>query len=70
MKNIKKYRLNAGLTQLQLAKKINKTEACISQYESGVHEPPRKVAMQIAEIVGCEWHEIYGDDGNGQATVS
>lgn len=63
MKNIRKYRLAAGLTQGQLAVQINKSVGCISQYESGIHSPPIPVAKKMAKILGCEWTELYDEEG-------
>lgn len=62
MNRIKKYRLQVGMTQSQLAAAIKKTTACVSQYENGIHIPPIPVAKKIAKLVGCDWTEIYEED--------
>lgn len=47
---IKKYRLSQGLTQEDLAVKINKTKRTIQRYESGQIMPNMKVIDQIFNI--------------------
>lgn len=47
---IKKYRLSQGLTQEDLAAKINKTKRTIQRYESGQIMPNMNVIDQIFNI--------------------
>lgn len=49
-KAIKEYRLSQGLTQEDLAVKINKTTRTIQRYESGQTMPNMKVIDQIFNI--------------------
>lgn len=46
-KAIKQYRLNQGLTQLELAIKIDKTSRTIMRYENNQTIPSIKVIEQI-----------------------
>ena len=46
--NIKKYRKINGLTQSELAKKLNVTTRTIQNYESGNREPSFDMLMRIA----------------------
>ena len=62
MNKIRKLRKIKGLTQVELGRKIGKTEACISQYETGLREPPVTVAKQLAKSLDCEWQEIYEEE--------
>lgn len=48
-KNIKKYRKIKGLTQLELAKDINKTTRMIQKYESGEVTPSIKIIEDISK---------------------
>ena len=50
--NIKKLRLQAGWSQGQLAAKIGKTRAAISQYESDVYAPRMGVIEDLASVFG------------------
>lgn len=47
---IKKYRLNQGLTQLDLAMKINRTVRCVQRYEKGDTTPSVKIINEIFNI--------------------
>lgn len=46
-KIVKKIRTDNGWTQDELAKKLDKTQAVISRYESGEYTPPGDVLMRI-----------------------
>ena len=50
-KAIKRYRLSQGLTQLDLAIKINKTVRSIQRYEKGDILPPIDVISEIAKVL-------------------
>jgi len=47
---IKLYRLKQGLTQVDLAIKINKSTRCIKRYEKGDTIPSVKVLSEIFSI--------------------
>jgi ribosome-binding protein aMBF1 (putative translation factor) len=47
---IKSYRLKQGLTQLDLAIKIDKSTRCIKRYEKGDTIPSVKVLSEIFNI--------------------
>ncbi len=57
-KNLTKAREKAGLTQAQLAKKLKKSRASISEYESGVHAPRLKLLVKIAQVTGTPVEEL------------
>ncbi|MGG0793659.1 helix-turn-helix transcriptional regulator [Brevibacillus laterosporus] len=48
---IKEFRLMRGLTQVQMAKKLNMTEANFSSYERDKSVPPSEKLNQIASIL-------------------
>lgn len=50
-KNIKKYRKEKGMTQKELAEKINKSTITIRKYEANDTTPPIDVLGQIATIL-------------------
>ncbi len=58
--NIKKYRLQKGLTQKQLASLIGKAESSIQKYEAGKVEIPRKVLFDIAHQLDCSFLQLNG----------
>jgi transcriptional regulator with XRE-family HTH domain len=48
--NIKYLRTKKGLTQIELAKELEKTSAAISDYEKGKSIPPMDVAFRISRF--------------------
>ncbi|OXM15213.1 helix-turn-helix domain-containing protein [Paenibacillus herberti] len=50
-KRIREYRIKRGLTQMQLAAKLQMTEANISSYERDKSAPPSDKLSQLAEIL-------------------
>ena len=59
---IKELRLKAGLTQVQLAKKMNVDQAAVSRWESGETKPLRKTHKKLAKILGVSVEELTKED--------
>lgn len=59
--NIKRLRIAAGMSQEQLAEKLGKSRAAVSQYESGKNVPRMGVIEDIAWIFGVRKSEILGE---------
>ena len=57
-KNIKSVRVAAGLSQRELAKKLNISNKTISAYETGRAVPPTTTLVKIAEITGVSVSDI------------
>lgn len=55
------YRVENGLTQTDLAKKLCISQNAISQYESGKRTPTVKRLAQIAATLGYTVNEIMSD---------
>lgn len=53
-KRIKELRKSKGITQKELAKKLNKSERLIQKYESGDTNPPLPMIHEIANILDIE----------------
>lgn len=51
--NLKATRLERGLTQEQIAKKINVNRVNIAYFESGVKVPSVAVLVAIADVLEC-----------------
>ena len=56
---LKLARERKGLTQEELANKINISRAYLSHIESGNHGPSLKVAVKIAKELGMKVEELF-----------
>ena len=56
--NIKKKRKEKGMTQAELAEKINVTHSMISQLERGTKVPTMLLGAEIAKVLGCGIQEL------------
>lgn len=59
--NIRNLRVASGMSQGQLAEKIGKTRAAVSQYESGASIPRMGVIESLSNIFHVPKSEIIGD---------
>ena len=59
--NIKNLRLKAGLTQVELAKKMHVDQAAVSRWESGETKPLKKSHKRLAKVLGCTVDELLND---------
>jgi len=57
--NLKLYRIKAGLTQLELAKRLGVKERVVCFWETGRSEPHIEQAVDIARVLGAEQEEIF-----------
>ena len=67
---IRELRQNAGITQAQLAEKMNlKSASAIAMWESGDRSPASDVLPKLAEVLGCTIDELYiqGQDSRSSA---
>lgn len=60
--NIKNLRLKAGLTQVELAKKLNVDQTAVSRWESGENRPLRKIQKKLAKVLGCSVEELFEEE--------
>ncbi len=65
--NIKKARLQAGLTQKELGEKLGITFQSIAQWETGRRTPKQETVKRIASALGVSWYELLSDDPEEQA---
>ena len=61
-RNLKQARLNAKLTQEQLAEKLHVTRQSVSGWELGRTEPDFETAGRLAEIFGTNVSSLLGED--------
>lgn len=49
---IRQFREDAGLTQIELARRLGVCQSTLSQYEKGLRDVPRTVRSKMADIFG------------------
>lgn len=58
--NIAKYRELAGMTQKELAKKLDITPSRVSNWEQGANCPTIDILFEVCEVLGVSINDIYG----------
>lgn len=58
MNVIKRYRLENGLTQEEMAERLNISQGAVNQYENGKRIPSVKVIPAIIKMTGCSLDDI------------
>lgn len=70
MKNMKTIRLSLGMTQAELAKKLNVSQSNIAMWESGVSTPSGDRLPKIADALNCSIDALYGREPPGAEQAS
>ena len=60
--NIKRIRLERGLTQKQLAEIVGVTSPMITQIERGTRHATMELGKEIADALSCDINEFYRSD--------
>lgn len=71
--NIKRERINAGMTQEQLAERLDVARSTITQWETGWTQPRMGAVARLAEVFGMSVSEMVADDPtrrDGDITLS
>lgn len=58
--NITRYRELSGMTQKELAQKLNVTPSRISNWEQGANCPTIDILFKVCEVLGVSINDIYG----------
>lgn len=59
--NIRRTRLEQGMTQAYVAEQAGITQAMLCQIERGTKNPSLQVGKEIADILGCKMEELLED---------
>lgn len=59
-KNIVKYREKAGISQKELAKRLNVLPSRISNWEQGSNCPTTEILFELCKVLGITINDIYG----------
>lgn len=65
--NISELRLRSGMTQQELAEKLNYTDKAVSKWERGESVPDISVLARVAEIFGVTVDHLITDHRHGRA---
>lgn len=68
--NIKKARLDAGLTQLEVAEKLGVAQAQYARWENGGRNPKDETVEKLADIFGTSFEILKGRDDGLEDIVS
>ena len=68
-KKLKEIRINKGLNQSDIAKKINKNLRTYQKYEEGSISPPVSVLEDICNVYNIKLSELLSDDNIKVATM-
>lgn len=68
--NIKKARLNVGLTQSEVAEKLGVAQAQYARWENGGRNPKDETVEKLAEIFGTSFEILKGRDDGLEEIVS
>lgn len=68
--NIKKARLDTGLTQLEVAEKLGVAQAQYARWENGGRNPKDETVEKLAEIFNTSFETLKGRDDGLEEIVS
>lgn len=60
---IKELRTKAGMTQLELAKRLGVSPSAVGMYEQGRREPDNKILLKLCEIFNTTTDYLLGKSG-------
>jgi transcriptional regulator with XRE-family HTH domain len=58
---LRQIRENKGITQKELAEKLNVTFQTISKWENSVTEPDISTIKEIAKLLNCSIEQLFND---------
>lgn len=71
MLKLKELREDVGITQEELAKKIDTSQTNIGRWEKGLNEPTYSAIIKLADFFGCTVDYLVGrEDDFGNVTIT
>jgi len=67
--NFAAFRKNAGLTQVEVAKKLGVSQSTLSGFEDGSREPRAGAIVTMVNLYGCSFDELLGVHTKPKLTV-
>ena len=62
MNAIIKLRKKQGLSQVQLAEKLNITQGAVSQWEMGLSKPKSEILPELARALNCTIDDLFDEE--------
>ncbi|MFA5528410.1 MAG: helix-turn-helix transcriptional regulator [Peptostreptococcales bacterium] len=59
MNAIVRLRKKQGLSQVQLAEKLNITQGAVSQWEMGLSKPKSEILPELAKALNCTIDDLF-----------
>ncbi len=59
-RGIRRMRVRAGISQAELARRLDVTRASVANWETGVMCPRFKTVLAIADALGCKADDFVG----------
>lgn len=59
MTAIREYRIKKGISQAQLAKLMETTQAAVAMWETGARMPRAGKLPKLAEVLGCSVADLF-----------
>jgi len=64
MNAIIRLRKKQGLSQAQLAEKLNITQGAVSQWEMGLSKPKSEILPELAKALNCTIDELFKENSD------
>lgn len=62
MKDLRKARVEAGMSQAELAREVRVSQNSISRIERGTRRPKVETAKKIAHVLNFDWTDFYKEE--------
>lgn len=69
MMQIRALREKAGMTQAELAEKMDIRQSAVSNWESEISLPKAKDLPSLAKALGCTIDDLYADENKSKDTA-
>ena len=70
MAALKQARLDAGLTQTELAERLKRPQSFVAKYENGERRVEVVEFVEIVRAIGCDGHHIIDEVAHAQSLVT
>lgn len=66
---IRTLREERGMSQRELAKRLNLTPGCVAKWELGLSAPTVENLLALADLFGCPLDAIFGREPPGRTSA-